>query len=43
MHSTEGRCYSTKEVDEILQEAGFTGSSLTEVAADRTMIIGYKY
>jgi predicted nicotinamide N-methyase len=42
MHSTEGRCYSTKEIEEILQEAGFTKISLTEVAADRTMIIGNK-
>ncbi len=40
MHSTEGRCYSTKEIDEILQEAGFTGIVLREVAADRTMITG---
>jgi hypothetical protein len=42
MHSTEGRCYSTKEIDEILQEVGFTKISVTEVAADRTMIFGNK-
>jgi SAM-dependent methyltransferase len=42
MHSTEGRCYSTKEISEILQEAGFTGIVVTEVAADRTMIAGSK-
>ena len=42
MYSTEGRCYSTKEIDEILQEVGFIGIAVTEVAAERTMIIGNK-
>ena len=42
MHSTEGKCYSTKEIDEILQEVGFYKIAVTEVAADRTMIIGNK-
>jgi hypothetical protein len=42
MHSTEGRCYSIKEIEGILLEAGFTKILLTEVAADRTMIVGNK-
>jgi len=42
MHSTEGRCYSTKEIGEILQKAGFTGITVTKVAAERSMIIGNK-
>jgi len=42
MHSTEGRCYSTQEIDKILQEAGFINIIITEIAADRTMIIGNK-
>ncbi|MDY6844987.1 MAG: methyltransferase [Thermodesulfobacteriota bacterium] len=42
MHSTEGRCYSTREIDEILQEVGFTNISVAAIAADRTAIIGNK-
>ncbi len=42
MHSTEGRCYSTGEIDEILQEVGFSNISVALIAADRTMIIGNK-
>lgn len=42
MHSTVGRCYSIEEVDDILQKAGFTEIKVTEIAADRTIIIGNK-
>lgn len=42
MHSTVGRCYSIKEIDDILQKAGFTEIKVTEIAADRTIIIGNK-
>ena len=42
MHSTEGRCYSTSEITVLLQEAGFTGVAVENVAADRTVISGKK-
>jgi hypothetical protein len=42
MHSTVGRCYSIKEIDDILQKAGFTEIKITEIAADKTIIIGNK-
>ncbi|MBA4368437.1 MAG: methyltransferase [Desulfobacterium sp.] len=42
MHSTEGRCYSTKEIGDILEGVGFTDIIVTEVAAERTMITGNK-
>lgn len=40
MHSTEGRCYSTKEISGILRSAGFAQIEVANVAADRTLIIG---
>ncbi|MEW6263336.1 MAG: methyltransferase [Thermodesulfobacteriota bacterium] len=42
MHSTVGRCYSTREIGEILQAVGFTRMATVEVAADRSVIIGNK-
>lgn len=42
MHSTEGRCYSTTEVGEVLQLAGFTGIQVIDVAADRSAILATK-
>jgi hypothetical protein len=42
MHSTEGRCYSTKEIGDLLREVGFTQTSVLEVSADRSIIIGNK-
>ena len=42
MHSTEGRCYSTAEIDDILTAAGFTRIRVTDIAADRTLITGRK-
>ncbi len=42
MHSTEGRCYSTKEICDILMTAGFVQPEVMDVAADRTVITGKK-
>lgn len=42
MHSTDGRCYSTGEVGDILMNAGFTQIAVTDVAAERTVITGTK-
>ncbi len=42
MHSTEGRCYSTREIGDILDAAGFTRIEVTDVAADRSVITGTK-
>jgi acetylserotonin N-methyltransferase len=42
MHATRGRCYSTREIGEALQSAGFADIDVIEVAADRTAIIGRK-
>ena len=40
MHSTEGRCYSTKEIGDILASVGFLQIEVMDVAADRTLITG---
>lgn len=42
MHSTEGRCYSTREISETLMQAGFRQITVREVAAGRTIIQGKK-
>ncbi len=42
MHSTEGKCYSTKEIGDILTSTGFAQIEVTNVAADRTLITGKK-
>jgi SAM-dependent methyltransferase len=42
MHSTEGKCYSTKEIGDILTSAGFGQVEVTDVAADRSLITGKK-
>ncbi len=42
MHSTEGKCYSTTEIGDILTSAGFGQIEVTDVAADRTLITGKK-
>ncbi|MBN1381337.1 MAG: methyltransferase [Deltaproteobacteria bacterium] len=42
MHSTEGKCYSTKEINDILTEVGFRRIEITDIAADRTLITGKK-
>ncbi|MBN1842599.1 MAG: methyltransferase, partial [Deltaproteobacteria bacterium] len=42
MHSTEGKCYSTREIGNILTSAGFNQIEVTDVAADRTLITGKK-
>lgn len=43
MHSTEGKCYSTKEICEILGSVGFSKFAITDIAADRTLILAEKY
>ena len=42
MHSTEGRCYSTGEIYDILDLSGFRQISVTDIAAERTLITGRK-
>lgn len=42
MHSTEGRCYSTEEIKNVLRLSGFADMEVIEVAADRTAIIAKK-
>jgi len=42
MHSTEGKCYSTKEIGDILISAGFEQIEVTDIAADRSLITGKK-
>lgn len=42
MHSTPGRCYSTREIGDILGAAGFGGLEVLEIAAERTALIARK-
>ena len=42
MHSTEGRCYSTKEIGDILTSTGFAQIKVTNIAAGRSLITGKK-
>ena len=42
MHATEGRCYSTAEMDACLREAGFGPSTVIPTAADRSLISAAK-
>jgi cyclopropane fatty-acyl-phospholipid synthase-like methyltransferase len=42
MHSTEGRCYSVKEISNYLQDAGFVSPTLTPTAAARSVIMASK-
>jgi acetylserotonin N-methyltransferase len=43
MHSTEGRCYSVREIGDILASAGFRHTEVMAVAADRTVITAKKH
>lgn len=42
MHSTEGRCYSTQEISDVLTSVGFFDIAVLDVAADRTVVTGKK-
>ena len=42
MHSTEGKCYSIKEIGDILTSTGFTQIEVTNIVADRSLITGKK-
>lgn len=42
MHSTEGRCYSTAEMEEYLREAGFVEFHFTPTAAARSILTARK-
>jgi SAM-dependent methyltransferase len=42
MHSTEGRCYSTREIGAVLEAAGFTATNVKEIAASRSVITAVK-
>jgi predicted nicotinamide N-methyase len=42
MHSTEGRCYSVKEITEYLREAGFVDAQFKPTVAGRSVIVAPK-
>jgi len=42
MHSTKGKCYSTKEIGDILMSVGIRNIGVTDIAANRTLITGDK-
>lgn len=42
MHSSEGRCYSTREMEQYLVDAGFRGASYRDTAAARGVMIATK-
>jgi len=42
MHATEGRCYSTREIRDLLTAAGFNNPRAIDVAASRSMITARK-
>ena len=42
MHSTEGKCYSTGEMERFLSEAGFNGLDFVPTAANRSLILARK-
>jgi 3-hydroxy-5-methyl-1-naphthoate 3-O-methyltransferase len=42
MHATEGKCYSTAEMEELLAEAGFCDMKFSLTAADRGMMTALK-
>lgn len=42
MHSTEGKCYSVREIGDILTSTGFTQIKVANIVADRSLITGKK-
>jgi predicted O-methyltransferase YrrM len=42
MHSSEGRCYSTREMEQYLVDAGFRGASYRHTAAARSVMTATK-
>ncbi len=42
MHSTEGRCYSKKEIRDLLISTGFVDTKEARLPADRSVIIAHK-
>ena len=42
MHSSEGRCYSTREMEQYLAEAGFRGAAYRDTAAARGVMTATK-
>ncbi len=42
MHSTEGRCYSTKEIQDLIYDVGFVDVQVRDVAASRSVIMARK-
>jgi hypothetical protein len=42
MHSSEGRCYSTREMEGYLADAGFRGASYRDTAAARGVMVATK-
>jgi hypothetical protein len=42
MHSTEGRCYSVREMESLLKDAGFGEIEFTYTAADRSIMTARK-
>jgi SAM-dependent methyltransferase len=42
MHSTKGKCYSVREIDDILDELGFRETRFAETTGNRSVIIAVK-
>ena len=42
MHFTEGKCYSVKELERLLTEAGFEDVSYTPTTAERSIVTARK-
>jgi hypothetical protein len=42
MHSSEGRCYSTREMEEYLKDAGFRDATYRDTAAARGIMTATK-
>jgi hypothetical protein len=42
MNVTEGKCYSIREMEEMLAETGFTDVRLTPTVADRSVVTAVK-
>ena len=42
MHSTQGRCYSTREMIDLANQAGFSGGEYHETGGDRGVISAFK-
>jgi SAM-dependent methyltransferase len=42
VHSTQGRCYSVKELEEMMRKAGLVATHVIPTVADRSLVVGAK-